>query len=36
MPARFDCSDAKQALGWHPETDRAVFIRRGIAVYDQD
>lgn len=28
--AFFDCTEAKQVLGWKPETDRAALIRKGI------
>jgi predicted dehydrogenase/nucleoside-diphosphate-sugar epimerase len=28
--ARFDCTAAKQTLGWQPEADRDAFIRKGI------
>jgi hypothetical protein len=28
--AHLDCSDAKQALGWKPVSDRATFVRLGI------
>jgi hypothetical protein len=31
--ARFDCSDAKQDLGWVPEANPAEFHRRAIAVH---
>jgi nucleoside-diphosphate-sugar epimerase/predicted dehydrogenase len=31
--ARLDCEDAKQDLGWKPESDRAAFVREGIAVH---
>jgi predicted dehydrogenase/nucleoside-diphosphate-sugar epimerase len=30
LRASFDCSDAKQALGWSPVADRATFVRLGI------
>lgn len=33
--ARFDCTDAKRDLAWHPEADRAAFIREAIAVHAQ-
>jgi nucleoside-diphosphate-sugar epimerase/predicted dehydrogenase len=33
LRAGFDCSGAKQALGWQPEADRAAFIRRAIAIH---
>lgn len=32
MEARFDCDDAKSALGWSPVTDRALFIKRAVKV----
>jgi hypothetical protein len=33
LRAGFDCSAAKQALGWQPEADRAGFIRRAITIH---
>jgi len=31
--ARFDCTDAKQDLGWKPVADPAEFHRRALAVH---
>jgi predicted dehydrogenase/nucleoside-diphosphate-sugar epimerase len=31
--ARFDCTDAKERLGWSPVSERAVFIAQGIAIH---
>ncbi|MDB5371751.1 MAG: hypothetical protein JWP04_393 [Belnapia sp.] len=31
--ARFDCSDAKRDLGWHPVADPAVFAAQAIAIH---
>ncbi len=31
--SEFDCSDAKNDLGWTPVADREVFIREGLAVH---
>lgn len=31
--ATFDCTDAKQALGWQPVADHASFVARAIAVH---
>jgi nucleoside-diphosphate-sugar epimerase len=33
LTAVFDCSDAKQALGWQPVADHASFVARAIAVH---
>jgi predicted dehydrogenase/nucleoside-diphosphate-sugar epimerase len=33
LVAEFDCSDAKQALGWHPVADRDSFRRHAILVH---
>ncbi|MDP6353287.1 MAG: NAD-dependent epimerase/dehydratase family protein, partial [Alphaproteobacteria bacterium] len=33
LTARFDCSDAKNDLGWRPQSDRAAFLRDGIEIY---
>jgi predicted dehydrogenase/nucleoside-diphosphate-sugar epimerase len=33
LMARFDCSDAKRALGWQPVADPAVFAAQAIAVH---
>jgi predicted dehydrogenase len=33
LSASLDCSAAKEALDWHPSTDRRDVIARGIAVY---
>jgi predicted dehydrogenase/nucleoside-diphosphate-sugar epimerase len=33
LRARFDCSDATRDLAWHPEGDRAAFIREAIDVH---
>lgn len=33
MEAQFDCSDAKQVLGWSPVADRTHFIERAITVF---
>jgi predicted dehydrogenase/nucleoside-diphosphate-sugar epimerase len=33
LKAEFDCTDVKNALGWHPVADRAAFIERAIGVH---
>lgn len=33
LTAAFDCTDAKQALGWQPVADHASFVARAIAVH---
>jgi len=33
LTATFDCSDAKQALGWQPVADHVRFVARAIAVH---
>lgn len=33
LTATFDCTDAKQALGWQPVADHASFVARAIAVH---
>jgi len=35
LAAEFDCSDAKQALGWQPTADREHFVDRAIRVHAQ-
>lgn len=33
LPAKFDCTDAKQDLEWHPVADRERFLAEGIAIH---